>query len=436
MQLNLKDKKVLVMGLGLQGGGIATVRFLVRHEAKVTVTDLKPARVLAPALAQLKDLKGVQYCLGRHDEKDIQSADIIVKNPDLPAHSPWLRLAKKYRVPVITDLGIFLRANPATLIGVTGTRGKSTTSFLLWKFLKTKYRRVHLGGNIPQKSVLDLLGRVKKGDIVVLELSSFQLRDAAYEKISPHIALFTNILRDHLNKHKNMREYIGAKSFIFKFQKRDDLLFANGDDAVVRAAAKNAPGRVVYPKLSPKLALIVAERLGDHFVSSVGLAVAAARHLRIPEKNIERVLTNFHGLPERQEVIATARGVKFIDDTTATTPDAAIAALERFGRDKKKKLILIAGGQDKKLKFEGLVRAIRKYADSVVFLPGKATDKIKAKVHGVETRSMKEAVQRAWRLAKPGDIVLLSPGATSFGLFLNEFDRGEKFAAEVKKLKK
>lgn len=430
------------MGLGLQGGGIAAVRFLARHGARVSVTDLKTARVLAPALARLKDLKGIRYCLGRHEEKDIRNTDIIVKNPDLPAHSPWLRLAKKYRVPIITDLGIFLRASPATLIGVTGTRGKSTTSFLLWKFLKTKYRRVHLGGNIPQKSVLDLLPRVKKGDFVVLELSSFQLRDAAYEKISPHVALFTNILCDHLNKHKNMREYIDAKSFIFKFQKRNDLLFANGYDSAVRAAVKGAPGRVVFPKLSRKLAAIVAEKLGGHFISSVGLAVAAARHLGVPEKNIERVLANFHGLPERQEVIATIRGVKFVDDTTATTPDAAIAALERFGGQKKKKLILIAGGQDKKLKFEGLVRATRKYANAVIFLPGTATDRIKLKVKRQKTkipmqevRSMKEAVQKAWRLAKPGDIVLLSPGATSFGLFLNEFDRGKKFVSEIKKLK-
>lgn len=431
-------KKVLVMGLGLHGGGVGVVRFLARCGARITVTDLRTKKELAPSLSALAGIKGITYVLGRHRTRDFANADIVIKNPGVRPHSPYLATAKKNGVQITSDIGIFFQRCQAPIIGVTGTRGKSTTAYLIWLFLKTKYgKKVFLAGNI-RKSVLEILPKIKKGDVIVLELSSFQLTDLRQEKISPAIAVFTNIQRDHLNWHTSMQDYIRAKSAIFAFQKPDDYLFTNPHDRTVCALAKKAHQHVVLPRIAPLLKKIADENLGAHYESSVALASAVARHLHIPASAIEKTLRSFHGLPERQEEIALKNGVHFIDDTTATTPDAAIAAVQRFRKKTGRgRLILIAGGSDKKLDFRKFVREIVKSADRVIFLPGSATEKIKNQeltIKAYEAASMAEAVAAAYRMAEKGDYILLSPGAASFGLFLNEFDRGFQFQKAVKRL--
>ncbi len=439
---DFKDKRVLVMGLGLHGGGVGTVKFLKKHGAQITVTDLRDARALAPALHLLRSFKDIKYVLGRHKKSDIISTDLIIKNPGVRPDSPFLRIAKKYKIPVTSDVEIFFRECPAQIIGITGTRGKSTTAYLIWKFLKTKFPRVWLAGNI-RKSVLEFLPRIKKGDLVVLELSSFQLEDLAKLKKSPHIAVITNILLDHLNWHKNFQEYERAKSYIFKFQGARDYLFFNPQDRRVKQSAQHAVSITMSPRLPQELRSIVDQRLGAHYRSSAGLAVAVARHFYIPLRAIKKILFSFQGLPARQEEIAIIRGVRFINDTTATMPDATLAALKRFRKlSGRNKLILIAGGQDKKLKFKKLTAEIKKSVDTLVLLPGTATKKIKRELrignyksrNICEANSMHEAVKIARKLAQRGDYIILSPGAASFGLFLNEFDRGDQFAQEVKKL--
>ncbi len=430
------------MGLGLHGGGAGTVRFLARHGAKITVTDLRSNRVLAPSLKALADIKGISYVLGRHRTADFSRADMVIKNPGVRPDSPYLAAARAHDAIITSDIGIFFRACPAPIIGVTGTRGKSTTTYLIWKFLKEKYQRVHYGGNI-RKSVLTILPRIKKTDIVVLELSSFQLTDLAREKKSPEIAVITNIQRDHLNWHTNMQDYIAAKSKIFTFQHPDDYMFINPDDPVLARMAKKAGSRVVTPRLAAPLKKIVRENLGSHYESSVALAVAVAEQMRIPALAIQKVLRSFQGLPERQEEIAIKRGVHFIDDTTATTPDAAGAAIARFRKKAGKgRVILIGGGSDKKLDFRRMIRHIRASVDMLVLLPGSATERIKKELRTIndeseirDAKSMKDAVKIAYGLAAAGDYVLMSPGAASFGMFLNEFDRGKKFQDAVRMLK-
>lgn len=473
MNLDFQGKKVLIMGLGLHGGGVGTVKFLKNRGARITVTDLHDARILAPAIRQLKNFKSIRYSLGGHRKDDFAEADIIIKNPGVRPDSPYLKIAQKRKIPVTSDINVFFRECPAEIVGVTGTRGKSTTAYLIWKFLKAGFarqkpepaarrRQVWLAGNI-RKSALELLPRIKKRDLVVLELSSFQLQDMASEKKSPHIAVITNLLLDHLNWHKNFREYVRAKSYIFKFQKTRGLLFFNPDDEKVKALAKKAVSKAIPGRLPKVLRPWVDSHLGAHYRSSVGLAVAVARHFKISPAVIKKTVQAFHGLPARQEEVSIVGGVHFIDDTTATTPDAAIAAIKRFrelaGRNK---LILIAGGQDKKLDFREMARVIKKYAGALVLLPGDATEKIKKllffarsredtlrrsssfdklRINSARTISvynaakMHEAVKIAHHLAKRGDYVVLSPGAASFGLFLNEFDRGDQFTRAVKKLK-
>ncbi|QQG45293.1 MAG: UDP-N-acetylmuramoyl-L-alanine--D-glutamate ligase [Candidatus Sungiibacteriota bacterium] len=439
------DKRVLVMGLGLHDGGVGTVKFLARAGAQVTVTDLRPRRILTPALDKLRGLKNVRYILGKHRKKDFIGHDLIVKNPGVQPNSPYLKLAKKHRIPITSDMGLFFGACPAKIIGITGTRGKSTTAHLIWKFLKTGFARVYLGGNI-RKSVLDFLPHLKRNDLVVLELSSFQLKDLARQKKSPHIAVLTNIFRDHLNWHRGFRDYLQSKSIIFKFQGKKDYLFANTKDKIVRGLAKSAHSHVVFPRLPKHLRLIVDKKLGSQFRESTALAIAVARHFKISPSRIEKILRSFRGLPGRQKHIGRVKGINFINDTTSTIPEAAMAAIKRFRMraPRPRKLILIAGGSDKKLDFHGLAAMIKKNADIVIFLPGTATDKIvqliKVKtwhqgLTPMEAKSMSDAVRKAYRLAQYGDYIVLSPGAASFGLFLNEFDRGDQFVKEVQKLK-
>lgn len=426
------------MGLGLHGGGIGTVRYMAERGARLMVTDLRTKKELAPSLKALFRIKGITWILGRHRKQDFLTADLIVKNPGVPPSSPYLAVARKNKIPITSDIGIFFNTCPCRVVGVTGTRGKSTTAYLIWKFLKTKHKRVFLGGNI-RKSVLEFLPHLKKSDLVVLELSSFQLEDLVREKKSPAIAVMTNIYRDHLNWHKNFGNYISAKSNIFKFHKHSDFLFINPDDRILHTVAKKALSKVIQPRLSPSLYTIVDKKLGKHYRSSIGLAVAVAKNFGVGDRAIDKVLAAFKGLEGRQEHVATVQGINFINDTTATSPDAVVAALNRFrpivGN---KKLILIAGGQDKRLDFKKMTQEIKKSVDILILLPGTATEKIKKRmVNGKWQMAypMKEAVRKAYVVAQKGDYVVFSPGAASFGLFLNEFDRGAQFVKEVKRLK-
>ncbi|MBI3421191.1 MAG: UDP-N-acetylmuramoyl-L-alanine--D-glutamate ligase [Candidatus Sungbacteria bacterium] len=440
-KFDLTGKRVLVMGLGLHGGGVGTVKFLASRGARITVTDLRTQKVLAPSLEKLKSIKNIAYILGRHRESDFLKSDLIVKNPGVPPTSPYLALARKHKIPVTTDMGIFFRACPGTIIGVTGTRGKSTCAWLIWKFLKTKKKRVFLGGNI-RKSVLEFLHALKPDDLIVLELSSFQLQDLALDHMSPPVAVITNFMRDHMNWHRTMAEYAAAKSVIFKFQKATDRLFANPDDPKIRAMASMARSRVTFPRLAPVYRTIVDKRLGIHYRSSVALAIAVARHFGANKKNMLAVLKRFRGLEGRQEQLSPVRGVRIVNDTTATIPEAAIAAIVRFRALAKPphRLTLLAGGSDKKLNFAPLAAVIAQYVDHLILLPGSGTEALKKKLRkekrveaGVwqEASSMAEAVARAFAAATAEDWIILSPGATSFGLFVNEFDRGDQFVKEV-----
>lgn len=453
-KLEFRDKRVLVMGLGLHGGGAGTVKFLAQKGSKLTVTDLRNQKILRPALKNLKELKNIRYILGRHRKEDFLRSDLIVKNPGVKPNSPFLKIAEKGKIPITSDLGIFFKNCPGRIIGITGTRGKSTTAYLIWSFLKEKFKnsadrqtspnfskknlggRVFLAGNI-RKSVLEILPRVKKNDWVVLELSSFQLHDLAEEKKSPQIAVITNIFPDHLNWHKSFSDYVRAKSNIFIFQSARDCLFLARSDGFLRKLAKKAPSKIILAGLPNALKNVVDRNLGKHYRNSAALAVAVAKHLEVERKIIQEVFKKFKGLEGRQELAATKRRIRWINDTTSTVPEATMAALERFARPAPRRLILIAGGQDKNLDFRKMSLAIKKYASFLILLPGTATEKLKKllpKLDLVEVKSMSEAVKKAAKFAEGRDFVVLSPGAASFGLFANEFDRGEKFVDAINKL--
>lgn len=403
------------MGLGLHGGGVGVAKFFCNQGAKVLVTDLKTKEQLQESIRKLGKYK-VEYSLGGHKEADFLSADLIIKNPDVPGTSPYLEIARKNNVPIETDVSLFFRMSKAFTIGVTGTKGKSTTASLIFHLLKPKYKKIFLAGNIGV-SPLELLAKIKKGDIVILELSSFELEDL---KQSPNVAVVTNIMPDHLNRYASMAEYIEAKKNIFKFQKPDDTLILNKEDAISGEFAKEAKAKVIF--------------------SNGELAAETAKILGVSEKSIEKSLKSFRGVPSRQEFIKEIKGIKYFNDTTATMPEAVIYAINIFSKKyPKARLIFICGGQNKGLEYNGLAEKIKEKVAELVLLPGTASDKIKESLKDYknihEVLLMQEAVRKASQLSRIGDIVVLSPGATSFNLFKNEFDRGEQFVKAVKSLK-
>ncbi len=433
------NKKILIMGLGLHGGGVGVVKFFCEQNAEVLVTDLKNEDKLKESLDKIKKFKNIKYTLGKHVEADFIWADLIIKNPDVPNTSLYLEIAKKHKKPIETDISLFLKFSGAFIIGVTGTKGKSTTASLIYHILSTQKQsalngKVFLAGNIGI-SPLELLPLVKKNDKVVLELSSFELENLTQ---SPNIAVVTNIMPDHLNRYKSMTEYIEAKKIIFKYQKKNDILIINKDNSIVRQFANQARGKVIFFSKTEKHDSF--NLLGEHNLYNLSAAIEVAKCLKIPIKNIEKSLKTFKGVSSRQEFVREVNGIKYFNDTTATMPDATIIAINTFLENfPNSRLILICGGQNKELKYNDLARIIGERVDEVVMLPGTASDKIKdglgnyTRIHNVFT--MQEAVKTSKKLAKKGDIVILSPAAASFNIFKNEFDRGNQFVKFVKELK-
>jgi len=407
-----KNKKIVIMGLGLHGGGVGVAKFFHKEGAKLLITDLRVKKELKESLAKLKELP-INFILGKHRNQDFIKADLIIRNPGVPRESSYLKIAQDNNIPIKTDIDIFFDLCPAQIIGITGTKGKSTTATLIYLLLKKKYNKVFLAGNIGI-SPLEIFSKIDKKSKIVLELSSFRLENL---KKSPEIAVITNLFPDHLDRYKSFKHYINAKKSIFKYQRKNDILILNYNNLETRKIALRAKSKIYFFKGSNQAA-----------------AIKVAKLLKIPSRDIEKVISSFKGLANRQEFIDLKNGVKYINDTTATNPDSVILAIKRFSDSK---IILIAGGEDKKLNYENLAREIKKNIKYLVLLPGTASNKIKKELGLYKiysAKSMKGAVKRAYQLAEKGDIILLSPGAASFNLFKNEFDRGKKFVKEVKAL--
>jgi len=463
---DFKGKKVTVMGIGLHGGGAASVRFFAENGAKVIATDMKTEKELEPSLKKLKDLKNVTFVLGQHRMEDFENVDIVIKGPAVPWNSKHIQAALKKKIPVEMDSSIFFKLCKLTIIGVTGTKGKTTIATLIAEILKSAGKKVFTAG-IGQKPVLgalDEVGDEKKG-AVVFEISSWRLSALGRAGLSPHIAVITNIFQDHLNYYSAMEKYIADKKYIFSSQKEDDFVILNYDDENTRILSDEAKSKVIFFTANAKIdsgcdfigvkegkifyrngseEKIICDindikLRGGHNLYNVLAAVAATLAYGVAPEKICEAVKNFKGVPHRLEFVREIDKVKYYNDTAATMPDAAIAGINSFS----KPIVLIAGGADKNLEFKSLVKTISEKVKKLILLKGEATEKIKSELNrelgsrviiDSEFDNMEKAVIRAKNLAGPGDIVLLSPGAASFGLFLNEFDRGEKFREAVGKL--
>ena len=463
---DFKGKKITVMGLGLLGGGIGTVKFLNLSGAKVLVTDIKSKEELSTSLSALKDLKGVEYVLGQHRVEDFIKTDMVIKTPFASWENKYVKMALDKKIPVEMDSSLFFKLCKNEIIGVTGSKGKTTTATLIFEILK-KAGKNPVAVGVGKVSVLDKLKELKKDNVVVFELSSWRLSVLGRNQLSPKVAVLTNIFPDHLNYYNSMAEYINDKKDIFRHQKPQDFCVINWDDETLNKLGPEINSQIIkfsehkiergksvcvedgsiYLKdgIDEKKVLDVSQisLRGKHNLSNILSAIGAAYAMGVSLEKIRETILEFKKAPaHRLEFIRELKGIKYYNDTAATTPESAISGINSFSEP----VILICGGSDKKLDMSLLAKEICQKVKGVIFFKGSATDKIIAeikKIIGQEAsekkfsiiESMEKALELANESAESGDVILLSPGATSFGLFSNELDRGDKFREAVMKLK-
>ena len=433
----LKDKKILVFGIGRQGGGLGDANYLARHGYTVRATDTKSMTDLGYTKEDFDP--NLTLTLGEHKEEDIDWADLVIQNPAVPDDHPLLVHAKSRGVTVATSIALFVKYASVKTIGITGTRGKTTTTTLIHQILeRDKPGSTVLGGNIPGTSGFMLFDQSVGKEYAVLELSSFQLHSFHYLQVSPMYSVVTNLYPDHLNRYADMDAYAKDKTAIVKYQKAPGSTVFNQDNEGSIQIASHSPV-TKYPYASTLATNYPTSLLGEHNANNIAGAVTLCQKLGVIDEVIRSAVTEFKGVAYRLELVRTFRDVNFVNDTTATTPVAAVIALRAIQGD----IILICGGESKKLPHSEFVDEIinNDHVKKVVFLGGHNIPEFtEAIVSGAPTKiagqvdSMAEAVTLASSLSVAGDTVLLSPGFASFDLFINEFDRGDQFNDLVRAL--
>jgi len=441
-----RDKKILVMGLGRFGGGVDVVKFACSAGARVIVTDLAKQDALAESISQLKDLD-VEYHLGSHEGGDFEQADMVVANPAVPLDNKFLQITRKAGRKVTSQIELFFELCPAKIIGITGANGKSTTTSLTAHLLRSRFgKKVWLGGNIGNEPMLTIVGKIKPDDLVVLELSSFQIEQLAQSDKAPQVALLTNLTPNHLDRYKTFENYCKAKELIFQHQKPDAnqpaVSIFNGDDEVSSkwfAKYQKDAGRVCVKFSADGVPTKIRSEYvlpGRAYLANLAGAIAVAKRFDVTDEQIIGCLPSFKALPHRLQFVGEARGVRWYNDSKATTPDSSIVALEAFDSP-----IIIAGGYDKHIPFDEFGAKIAQKAKAAILI-GQTAEVIgkiiqnhpqnKAQVKYAKT--LAEAVQTANTFAAKGDAVLLSPACASYDMFDNYEQRGEQFIDLVNKV--
>jgi UDP-N-acetylmuramoylalanine--D-glutamate ligase len=453
-----RGRRVTIIGLGKGRTTAGLARFLVGKGANVTIADPKPREELVDGIARLGDVaEKVRLILGPStDETALAEPDFVFVIPGIRPRSPTILRALNRGVPVLTEMALFFRLSPATIVGITGTKGKTTTTTLVDRVLSQGSRRVIVGGNIGT-AVIQEVDNLGRDDIVVLELSSFQLETLGH---SPHVAVVTNVLEDHLDHHGTRDAYIAAKKNIVAWQGPRDIAVLNLDDPATVALHTGAasevrgfslslrPKRGAYLDQNGDLMLVSGDRRtvlckaselrvpGRHNIANALAAAIVGDAFDIPADAIGRVLREFEGVPKRLETVAEKDGVLWVNDSAATTPAATMSALAAYDRP----AIAILGGVSKGADFNELARVLALRAHGAVLI-GRAADEIASAIAvadqkgGIEVRhaaTLERAVADAREMARPGDVVLLSPACASFDMFASADERGEKFTAIVR----
>lgn len=435
----LKGKRVTLMGLGLLGRGVGDAKFLAKYCEHLIVTDLKTEEQLKESVDQLKEFKNITFRLGSHEFEDFRGRDLIVKGAGVPLNSAYIREAEKWQIRITMASALFAKFFPGIIIGVTGTKGKSTVSYLIHHVIQSLGKRVHLGGNVRGVSTLEILEEGKFGDIAVLELDSWQLQGFGYEKISPLISVFTNFFEDHMTYYSgSMEDYFEDKAQIFMYQENGGhLVTENGVIENPLFKKKKYKGTIhVREDVDYGCLPEIQNLIGSHNLDNIAYVSLVADILKIGKSEFYSACKTFSGAPGRLEKVHTAHGVDYFNDTNGTVPVAVIQGVTAL-KNKYKNVYLIAGGTDKSLSLESLVKTLNHKVSEVALLKGTGTDVLlKEEITFPYTihEDLNTAVHRLAGIAKEGDCIVLSPGFSSFGMFKNEYDRGDQFNAIVRKI--
>ena len=448
--MQLENKKVLLMGLGILGGGVATARFLVEKGAILTITDMKDEVALKTSLEALKDLEGkIKYVLDGHKEEDFIENEIIVINPDVSIRNKFVELAREKGKQIENELTLFYKfCKSRKIVAITGTRGKTTTTNWTFHLLKSFYPNTILAGNSTENTFLGSLSKIDEDSLVVLEVPSFQLElseDKNY-LYAPKVAVITNIYRDHISRHGSEEEYARVKANISKSQIEDDFLLLNKENGWTNfILSLNPQVKTSYFSKEDNFEDVVdkvdfIQRWGMHNFMNLDIAIKVAKIFGVLDDILKEAIKTLPLIKFRQEKIYEDTKLVIYNDTTATSPDGTIVALERFAHNGDD-LILIAGGTDRELDFVLWGQKIKQYVDpnNLILLSGSATEKMKKEL-GFEKYNEKDSLEDCLLLAlektkktNKKTIILFSPSAKSFEKFKNEYDRGEQFNLLVKK---
>lgn len=454
MSTDLRGKKATVVGLGIEG--IALVPYLVSQGAEVTVSDARMPQALTENLGKIQGLP-VRLALGGNRPKDCVDTDVLFVSQGVPLDIPALAAAKERGVPFSSVTKLFMERCPASIVGITGSAGKSTTTSLVGEMFNAAGRKTLVGGNLGT-ILLDRLDELTPEHWVVLEMSHTQLE---LTDRSPHVAAITNISPSHADRYPSFDDYIELKKRIFHYQGPYDWLVLNADDAVTRAMAHQVRARVLWFSLNPDssqdgafieagsillrlnghehtvLPVSDIRLMGVHNQANVVAACAVAGAAGLPVEAMAQAAREFRGVPHRLEWVRSIDGVDYYDDSIGTTPERVIAGLRSFERP----IVLLAGGREKHLPLGHWASEVVRRCTGVVFF-GEAGPLLESAVKPVWTEpsklvsvsNLEEAVPAARGLAQPGDIVLLSPACTSFDAYPNFEKRGEHFKQLVNAL--
>jgi UDP-N-acetylmuramoylalanine--D-glutamate ligase len=460
MNKQWKDQRILIVGAARQG--LALARFASRQGAIVTLNDKRSLEELKDAIDKMKEYT-ISWELGHHDLSLLENIDIVLVSGGVPLSIPLLVEAQKLALPLSNDTQIFMESVPCTVIGITGSSGKTTTTTLVARMAQAGLKpskRVWVGGNIGVP-LIESLDEIKLDDLVILEISSFQLE---LMTCSPSISSILNITPNHLDRHGTLKNYTKIKTRVFAFQSNQDKTILSREDVGAWSLADQVKGQIIsfglsHPPLGQPGTFYHQETLqlydgkidyeimrregiqlrGKHNLMNILAACAIAYAVELPVKAMVEGVIGFSGVPHRLEYIPSSTGFDWYNDSKATTPEGSIAAINSFDEP----LVLLLGGQDKQLPWDRLAKLVHERVDHVILF-GEAAEKIESALDAIPAgekpytltrcRNLKGAVKKAATTAEPGDVILLSPGGTSFDEFNNYEERGERFKRWVKQL--
>lgn len=417
---DFQNKRVTVLGLGRFGGQIAAARWLCRQGAQVLVTDQANAEQLHDSIKQLDGLP-ITYRLGANQQRvsDFTDTDCVITSPAVKPDSPFLQAARQQGVPITTEICLFAQRCPGRIIGVTGTKGKSTTTALLGKMLATSHR-TFVGGNIGHSLLLDLPDMNAQSH-VVLELSSYMLHYLGQQQWSPHVAVITMLGQDHLDWHGSKEAYIDAKRNITRFQKKGDRLVRRDDPISQTFSTPPGVQTRLYPDASiPSFDLLIPGQHNQHNAQAAYLASG------VSFESAQQAVRDFRGLSHRLQLVHEAKGVRYFNDSIATIPEAAIIACDAFAPGT---VIQIVGGSLKEgLSWDAMCSHLSQRCKRVLTIGQIGADLASQCTNARHVETLENAIQHARQIASPGDVVLLSPGTASYDQFPNFEFRGNRFA--------